>query len=179
MLDRTLLNLFSNWVSFTLLRLETKQFSMWRFAFSVHSTVGCSHSHLLYLFSITRIRKAAYARTYPVRVINPDGSSYIIRHEEPIGVVRIPQDPDCLSEEEKKARMKRLKGEKVVDRSQDFEDDDVEFDQEAVRNLLRNKAAWRLNRSLKIVWCKFVDWIGKLWTYATGNSYAMWLFCST
>ena len=56
-------------------------------------------------------------------------------------MVRIPQDPDCLSEEEKKARMKRLKGEKVVDRSQDFEDDDVEFDQEAVRNLLRNKAA--------------------------------------
>lgn len=78
---------------------------------------------------------------YPVRVINPDGSSYMIRHEEPLGVIRMPQDPTALSEEEKKARMRRLKGERIINHNKDFEEDDVQFDMDAVRNLLRKKRA--------------------------------------
>ena len=63
----------------------------------------------------------------------------MIRHEEPLGVIRLPQDPNSLTEEEKKARMRRLKGERIIDYDKDFEDDDVDFDQDAVRNLLRKK----------------------------------------
>ena len=76
---------------------------------------------------------------YPVRVINPDGSSYMIRYEEPLGVIQLPQDPTTLSDEEKRARMRRLKGERVIDHDKEFEDDDVQFDQNAVRDLLRKK----------------------------------------
>ena len=76
---------------------------------------------------------------YPVRIINPDGSSYMARHPEPIGVICLPLDPNTLTEEEKKARMKRLKGERNVDDSINFEKDDVQFDQKAVTMLLRRK----------------------------------------
>ncbi|XP_065069928.1 large ribosomal subunit protein mL55-like [Rhopilema esculentum] len=91
--------------------------------------------------SITRIRKKTYARMYKVRIVNPDGSSYFVRHPEPIGVIRMPQDPNLLTEEEKKSRLRRLKGEKIVDVASDFEKDDVKFDQRAVTRLLRKKKA--------------------------------------
>ena len=95
--------------------------------------------HIPLFFSITRIRKQVYARMYPVRVINPDGSSYMIRYEEPLGVIRLPQDPNTLSDEEKKARLRRLKGERIVDHDKNFDNDDVHFDQDAVRNLVRKR----------------------------------------
>lgn len=80
-----------------------------------------------------------YARMYPVLVINPDGSSYTIRHAEPLGVIRIPQDPNTLSEEERKARLKRLRGERTVDHNLGFEEDDVLFDKRSVTRFLRKK----------------------------------------
>ena len=78
---------------------------------------------------------------YKVRIINPDGSSFCVRHPEPIGVICMPQDPNLLTEEEKKSRLRRLKGEKIVDVARDFEKDDVKFDQRAVTRLLRKKKA--------------------------------------
>ncbi len=72
-------------------------------------------------------------------MINADGSSYTMRHPEPIGVVRMPLDPATLSDEEKRARLKRLKGDQTVDRTVDFVQDDVKFDQRAVTRLLRRK----------------------------------------
>eukprot|EP00794_Sanderia_malayensis_P007924 gene7924-8779_t len=92
----------------------------------------CSQSARTSVTSITRIKRRLYPRMYNVHIINPDGSSYVARHPEPIGVIRLPLDPSTLSDEERKARLKRLKGERTIDKSVEFEQDDVKFDQRAV-----------------------------------------------
>ena len=92
-------------------------------------------------FSITRVKKIAYPRSYKVRLVNPDGSSYMIRHSKPIGLIKLPVDPNSLSEEEKKARIKRLKygNIKKDETVEDFNETDVKFDQRALAKLMRRK----------------------------------------
>merc|ERR1711881_197932 len=63
---------------------------------------------------VSRPKKERYARTYKVRVINQDGSSFMTRYHEPVGVIQLPLDPASLSEEQKKARMKKMRDDKVV-----------------------------------------------------------------
>ena len=83
----------------------------------------------------------AYPRSYKVRPVNPDGSSYMIRHSKPIGLIKLPVDPNSLSEEEKKARIKRLKygNIKKDETVEDFNETDVKFDQRALAKLMRRK----------------------------------------
>ena len=64
--------------------------------------------------SLTRIKKSVYPRVYKVRLQQPNGSTFTIRYHEPRELIRLPVDPDTLTEEEKLARLNRLKPEKKL-----------------------------------------------------------------
>ena len=83
----------------------------------------------------------AYPRRYKVRLVNPDGSSYMIRYLKPIGLIKLPVDPSSLSEEEKKVRIKRLKygNIKKDETVAEFNETDVKFDQRALAKIIRRE----------------------------------------
>lgn len=89
--------------------------------------------------SLARPKKEKYLLQYKVCLVNPDGSSYHIRHNAPLGCIRLPIDPNSLTEEELKARMKKKRSEKKVQVKIYAEEKDVEFDSGALRRLLMKK----------------------------------------
>ena len=66
-------------------------------------------------------------------IVNPDGSTYHIRHEKPLNFIRLPIDPSTLTADERAERLKRRQKPKKVE-EEDFEDD---FDQKAYADLFR------------------------------------------
>ncbi|XP_065646521.1 large ribosomal subunit protein mL55 isoform X2 [Hydra vulgaris] len=87
--------------------------------------------------SLSRPKKEKYPLMYKVRVINQDGSSYFTRYHLPIGCIRLPVDPNSLTEEQMKARLKRQRNEKKIILSEYKED--VQFDRRAMANLMKKK----------------------------------------
>ncbi|XP_005350038.1 39S ribosomal protein L55, mitochondrial [Microtus ochrogaster] len=57
--------------------------------------------------SLTRLRRQAYARLYPVLLVKQDGSTIHIRYREPRRMLAMPLDLDALSPEERRARFRR------------------------------------------------------------------------
>ncbi|XP_034360303.1 large ribosomal subunit protein mL55 [Arvicanthis niloticus] len=57
--------------------------------------------------SLTRLRRQAYARLYPVLLVKQDGSTIHIRYREPRRMLAMPLDLDALSPEERKARSRK------------------------------------------------------------------------
>ncbi|XP_007655093.2 39S ribosomal protein L55, mitochondrial isoform X2 [Ornithorhynchus anatinus] len=57
--------------------------------------------------ALTRVRRAVYARLYPVLLVREDGSTVHIRYREPRRLLAMPVDVDTLSPEERKARLRR------------------------------------------------------------------------
>ena len=37
-------------------------------------------------------KRSTWPRTYPVKIFNPDGSSYVIHHHEPKSFIQVPKD---------------------------------------------------------------------------------------
>ncbi|XP_068677097.1 large ribosomal subunit protein mL55-like [Montipora foliosa] len=89
--------------------------------------------------AITRIPKATYPRMYKVRLVQPDGSTYFIRYEEPYKIIKKPIDPAAMTEEEKRARMNRLKPEKPKKIYEMEEEEDENYNQRSWTNLIKNK----------------------------------------
>lgn len=87
---------------------------------------------------ITRIKKSIYPRAYKVRLQQPDGSSYTIRYHEPRELIRLPVDPNNLTEEEKQARLKRLKPEKKVE-VHEFDDEETEIIQRSWKKFVTSR----------------------------------------
>lgn len=75
---------------------------------------------------------------YKVRLVQPDGSSYAIRYPEPCKIICLPIDPSTMTEEEKKARMKRLKPEKPK-QIYEVEEEDAAFDQRSWADLVQKR----------------------------------------
>ncbi|XP_051023872.1 39S ribosomal protein L55, mitochondrial [Acomys russatus] len=57
--------------------------------------------------SLTRLRRQAYARLYPVLLVKQDGSTLHIRYPEPRRMLAMPLDLDALSPEERRARFRK------------------------------------------------------------------------
>jgi large subunit ribosomal protein L55 len=75
---------------------------------------------------------------YKVRLQKPDGSSYIIRYHEPRELVRLPVDPNSLTEEEKQARLNRLKPEKEIE-VHEFDDEETEIIQRSWKDFVASR----------------------------------------
>lgn len=106
--------------------------------------------------SITRIKKSVYPRVYKVRLQQPDGSTFTIRYHEPHELIRLPVDPNSLTEEEKRERLMRSKPEKEI-KVQEFDDEETEITQRSWKDFVPSKwntvlyvmymlnLRWRLN----------------------------------
>ncbi|XP_021033153.1 39S ribosomal protein L55, mitochondrial [Mus caroli] len=57
--------------------------------------------------SLTRLRRQAYARLYPVLLVKQDGSTIHIRYREPRRMLAMPLDLDALSPEERRSRFRK------------------------------------------------------------------------
>ena len=88
--------------------------------------------------TITRTKKSIYPRVYKVRLQQPDGSSYTMRYHEPRQLVRLPVDPNSLTEEEKQARLKRLKPEKEIE-IHEFDDEETKIIQRSWKDFVASK----------------------------------------
>ncbi|XP_069503174.1 large ribosomal subunit protein mL55 [Ambystoma mexicanum] len=71
---------------------------------SLHSS-PCQHNSNR--TSIVRCGKPIYHRTYPVLLVQPDGSTITIRYKEPRRVLVMPVDITTLSEAERRARFRK------------------------------------------------------------------------
>ena len=89
--------------------------------------------------AITRIRKKVYPRMYKVRLVQPDGSSYFIRYDKPHKIIKQAIDPANMTDEERKARMDRLKPEKPKKIYELEEEDDEGYNQRSWTDLIKKK----------------------------------------
>lgn len=75
-------------------------------------------------------------RTYPVLLLQPDGSTITIRYEKPRKLLKLPVDVSSLTEEEKKERIKIFRPPKKMEVREEVEDD---FDVNQYANLFKKK----------------------------------------
>ncbi|ERE67674.1 39S ribosomal protein L55 [Cricetulus griseus] len=71
--------------------------------------------------SLTRLRRQAYARLYPVLLVKQDGSTIHIRYREPRRMLAMPLDLDALSPEERRARLRKREAQLLQKREEEPE----------------------------------------------------------
>lgn len=89
---------------------------------SFHTTATQSNANKT---SVVRCSRQKYERMYPVLLVLPDGSTINIRYKEPRRIIMMPVDITRLSEEERKAMMRKRDSLRGVHKRKDeeFEDD--------------------------------------------------------
>ncbi|XP_053121415.1 39S ribosomal protein L55, mitochondrial [Hemicordylus capensis] len=74
--------------------------------------------------SIVRLPRQKYARTYPVLLVRPDGSTIHVRYKEPRQILSIPIDINTLPDAERRARLRKRDAHKLKPKEETpFEDD--------------------------------------------------------
>ncbi|VFV34620.1 39s ribosomal protein [Lynx pardinus] len=105
---------------------------------------ACRHLHLSSQIadgnraSLTRVRRQAYARLYPVLLIKQDGSTIHIRYREPRRMLEMPVDLDALSPEERRARFRKRMAQLTEQKQQEPELGD-DFDVERYKQFWTKK----------------------------------------
>ncbi|XP_069323580.1 large ribosomal subunit protein mL55 [Eulemur rufifrons] len=82
--------------------------------------------------SLTRVRRQAYARLYPVLLVKQDGSTIHIRYREPRRMLAMPIDLDTLSPEERRARLRKREAQ-LQPRKEYGQEPSDDFDMERYR----------------------------------------------
>ncbi|KAE8595486.1 hypothetical protein XENTR_v10015760 [Xenopus tropicalis] len=77
--------------------------------------------------SIVRCGRKTLIRQYPVLLVQPDGSTVTIQYKEPRRILTMPVDISTLSEEDRKARLRKRDQSKRVTAKQDKEEFDDGF----------------------------------------------------
>lgn len=75
---------------------------------------------------------------YKVRLQKPDGSTYTILYHEPRELIRLPVDPRNLTDEEKQARLNRLKPEKEIE-VHEFDHEETEIIQRSWKDFVGSR----------------------------------------
>ncbi|XP_054440042.1 large ribosomal subunit protein mL55 isoform X2 [Pteronotus mesoamericanus] len=86
--------------------------------------------------ALTRVRRQAYARLYPVLLVKQDGSTIHIRYREPRRMLVMPMDLDSLSPEERRARFRKREAQLQGKEEPEFLDD---FDLEQYKQFWTKK----------------------------------------
>ncbi|XP_031430513.1 39S ribosomal protein L55, mitochondrial [Clupea harengus] len=78
--------------------------------------------------SVVRCTRNKYERQYPVLLVRPDGSTINIRYKEPKRILMMPVDISTLSEEDRKARLRKRDPKKAVVKKEKYFEDDFKID---------------------------------------------------
>ncbi|XP_029639316.1 39S ribosomal protein L55, mitochondrial isoform X2 [Octopus sinensis] len=73
--------------------------------------------------SMCKINRSIYKRMYPVTLVQPDGSTIVIRYKEPRRIITLPIDIETLTPEQKKLQLQKRKPKRIIQVVEDFEDD--------------------------------------------------------
>ncbi|PIK43886.1 putative 39S ribosomal protein L55, mitochondrial [Apostichopus japonicus] len=91
-------------------------------AFTKCSTVTLNSRWNSNRASIAKTNRKVYARLYPTVIVNPDGSTYRIKYNEPRKLLYLPFDVNSLTLEEKKARLAKYQAKRKQDLKDDLDD---------------------------------------------------------
>uniref|UniRef100_A0A8C6S1F0 Mitochondrial ribosomal protein L55 n=2 Tax=Nannospalax galili TaxID=1026970 RepID=A0A8C6S1F0_NANGA len=80
--------------------------------------------------SLTRLRRQAYARLYPVLLVKQDGSTIHVRYREPRRMLLMPLDVDALSPEDRRAMLRKREIQLQQKKEEEPEMIDSDFDTE-------------------------------------------------
>ncbi|CAD5111236.1 unnamed protein product [Dimorphilus gyrociliatus] len=92
----------------------------------------CSHLENSHRTDIVRTNRSVYPRTYPVTLVQSDGSTTTIRYAEPRKIIKLPLDLEKVSAtvKEERLRLRRPKQKLIIQ-----EDVDVDFNVEDYEDL--------------------------------------------
>ncbi|XP_052774846.1 39S ribosomal protein L55, mitochondrial-like [Mya arenaria] len=89
---------------------------------SSNSNLTCYRQNC-HMAAITKTQRKHFMRTYPVLLVQPDGSTINIQYKIPRAILKLPENLDRLTEAEKQARRKKLNPVKVIEIKEDIEDE--------------------------------------------------------
>ncbi|KAG8443500.1 hypothetical protein GDO86_012049 [Hymenochirus boettgeri] len=89
--------------------------------------------------SIVRCGRKTHIRQYPVLLVQPDGSTISIPYKEPRRILKMPVDITTLSEEERKARLRKREQSKKIKTKQEREQFDDGFSIEEYSKFWKKK----------------------------------------
>ncbi|XP_015372816.1 PREDICTED: 39S ribosomal protein L55, mitochondrial [Diuraphis noxia] len=72
--------------------------------------------------AITKIHRKIYPQHYLTKIIQPDGSSYTIRFNDPRMIIKLPLDMNLISEEERKRRIEARRPKQKVKIVEELDD---------------------------------------------------------